>query len=424
MLHAIGPLPSFFLDIYQRYGPVALFQAPGEPDLAVLNGLEANRFVNRCAATHLRVGGFRDAQNRAYGVERTLVSSDGAEHTRLRKLQKRGYSRAALAGKDQLVAALVDQALVSWEPGASVAAVEAALGLVARLIGALVLGHDPRGSEAELVRFLRTVVEVAFVRRPASVLEQPAFLQAREQAYALSDAALAAHGCPAHGPGRPDLVDDLLQALADDPRLLSPAELQVALLGPYIGGLEPVAHSLAFALYALASDPDLAARVQAEVRADPPGPAGCVGLPHPLVRRLVQETLRRYPVTPALRGTATQAFELAGYRIEAGQPLTLGMCVPHFLPEIYPEPLRFCPDRFSDEQNAARPSGAYAPFGLGPHACLGAGLAETLLQTLIGLIVARCDLALDPPGYVLTIAPTPTPMPDQRFRLRVLARVS
>lgn len=422
LLQHLGPIPAFFLDTYRRHGPVVRLRMGPMGDLVVLNGLEANQFVSRYGQSHLRMSEFRRAQNEAYGATKTMVSSDGAEHSRLRKLQKRGYSRDALAARSATIAALVAEEQMAWREDVPVPVVAMATRLVGRLIGGCVLGHDPAESVPALSSFLQTVIKVTLAgEQPAATLAQPAFLQARQRAYDLADATIAAHGCPVHGHGRPDLVDDLLRAVEADPALLSPADLRVAVLGPYIGGLEPVAHTLAFALYALVSDPALGARVAAEVRANLADPAACVEHVErmPALRALVQETLRRYPVTPVLRGTAARAFTFAGFQIEAGESVAIGIAVPHFLPELYPDPLRFDIDRFGAEGPAQRRPGAFAPFGLGSHACLGAGLAEAMLQSIIALILSSFDLACDPPSYQLRIAASNTPAPDQQFQICV-----
>jgi cytochrome P450 len=147
-----------------------------------------------------------------------------------------------------------------------------------------------------------------------------------------------------------------------------------------------------YLLHALLTHPDALARVRAELDA-----AAELSWPRlramPALQGAAMETLRLWPLAIGHDCEATAAFSFAGHDVEAGRRVFVAMAVPHFLPGLYPEPERFDPGRF-----ARRRRGAYAPFGLGDRACLGAGIAQAQLTTICGLALSRFVLELDPPG--------------------------
>ena len=73
---------------------------------------------------------------------------------------------------------------------------------------------------------------------------------------------------------------------------------------------------------------------------------------------------------------------------------------------------------FAPERAEHLQPGAFAPFGLGTHRCLGSNFAEVALTLLT--IVHTVELALDPPGYAREIRHTPAPQPAWSFKFRVL----
>ncbi len=131
-----------------------------------------------------------------------------------------------------------------------------------------------------------------------------------------------------------------------------------------------------------------------------------------------------YPIAPAIRRTAAKPFNFGGYAIPAGENLIIATTVPHYLPRRFPDPHRFDIERYTLERGEHRRPGVFAPYGVGPHVCLGAGFAETVIALTIAAVLHGTELALDPPGYELKTRQAPTPSPDRSFRFRVTQRRS
>ncbi len=89
----------------------------------------------------------------------------------------------------------------------------------------------------------------------------------------------------------------------------------------------------------------------------------------------INETLRLYP--PALRTDreCSQDYQYDNngvvVRIPKGQVVNICIWAVHHDPEIYPEPDKFDPERFSDEEKSARDPAHFIPFGVGQHICVG-----------------------------------------------------
>ena len=129
---------------------------------------------------------------------------------------------------------------------------------------------------------------------------------------------------------------------------------------------------------------------------------------------------RRYPVAGGHRARVARPLTLAGYRLEQGLDVEVAMTVPHFLEEVYPHPMQFDLDRFRAPRNEHRKPGAYAPFGLGDHTCLGAGIAEVQLMVTMAALLSMYTLQFDPPDYHLVIEEHPTPVPGNHFQVKVV----
>ena len=83
-----------------------------------------------------------------------------------------------------------------------------------------------------------------------------------------------------------------------------------------------------------------------------------------------------HPPVAYMNRLCTKPFQLPlpngkTFQVEVGTPVitpTLGI---HHDPQYYPDPKRFDPERFSEENKATRPRYTHFGFGEGPRICLG-----------------------------------------------------
>jgi cytochrome P450 len=134
-------------------------------------------------------------------------------------------------------------------------------------------------------------------------------------------------------------------------------------------------------------------------------------LPHlSYLEWVINESWRFYP--PAWRQVrqALNDFELDGYHIPAGTITILSQWVLHNLPDAWGDPEHFRPERWDSTNRQKIPQGAYFPFGLGPHICIGMPLAQLETKLLLATILQRYTPHLKPgvqvaPLPVITLRP-------------------
>ena len=425
-----GDVGAFFTQQYLRLGPVFRVHALGRR-FTVLAGPEANLFVTKEGRLHLRSREFWMDFDRELGAARSMLSMDGAEHARMRKAQKTGYSRSFIHEHLDDVIAITRREVGAWPLDEPVPGLYALQRIVTDQLGTIAAGMSPRDYLDDMIVFVRTLLTARVTRqRPALLMRTPRFRRARQRVEELYATVRAMHD-PEQRPaadldtgGGTDLVDDLLALHHADPQFLPETDLMPAVLGPFIAGLDTVGSTCAFMLYALLKHPELLDRMTAEADAGFEGsvlPADALrGLD--VTHRVALETLRMYPIAPAITRTVSNTFEFAGYTIPAGEKVIVATTVPHHLAQYFPEPERFDIERYTPERQEHRQPGVFAPFGAGTHVCLGAGFAEVAIAATMATIVHEIEPALDPPDYVLKISPAPTPSPDDRFKFRVVRR--
>lgn len=83
--------------------------------------------------------------------------------------------------------------------------------------------------------------------------------------------------------------------------------------------------------------------------------------------------MRKYPPVPVLQRECNRDFKIpeSDVVIPAGTSVQFSILGMHRDPLHYPNPERFDPDRFTEEEKAKRHHFAYLPFGEGPRNCIG-----------------------------------------------------
>jgi enediyne biosynthesis protein E7 len=128
-----------------------------------------------------------------------------------------------------------------------------------------------------------------------------------------------------------------------------------------------------------------------------------------------------FPPAWTIARNAISEDAILGYRIPAGAIVMLSTYLAHRWEEVWPDPLRFDPDRFSPEAIKDRHPFAYFPFSLGPRICIGMQFSLLEARLVLSLLLRRFHVeALDGPEIGCVAAGTLRP--DQRIRITLAQR--
>jgi len=415
--------------LYRTYGPVFQLPQQGQAPRIILAGPEINVFMARHEDEFFTTGEQWeqfDAMISQKPRSGMTEARDGEANRKRRAQSSRHWSRARILDQIPQMIEITHAWTRDWQPGSSIAVHASMRRLVAEQLGRLLLGVSPGEYLDDFVTYLNTTI-VNTLRvggQSGERFDAPAYQRAVERVNEFGRAAYEAHLLLPQPNGKPDMIDDAMRETAHYPEPYRRAILEHVALGPMLAGIDTVANSLSFMLYALLANPEARLRVQAEV--DAAWSHGTLSWEQfkqmPDLHGAMMETLRRYPVAGGHRARVARPLTLAGYHLEPGNEVEVAMTVPHFLEEVYPDPMQFDLERFRPPRNEHRKPGAYAPFGLGDHTCLGAGIAEVQLMVTMATLLFTFALQLDPPDYYLVIEEHPTPVPGNHFRVKVKER--
>jgi cytochrome P450 family 135 len=174
---------------------------------------------------------------------------------------------------------------------------------------------------------------------------------------------------------RDDVLSMLLQARYEDGRGMSDEELRDELMTLLVAGHETTATALSWAVERLVRHPEKLERLASG--------------DEEYLDAVVKETLRLRPVLPIVLRRLTEPMEIGGRELPAGVAVAPCIYLMHRRPDVYPEPTRFRPERFLEQQ-----AGTYTwiPFGGGVRRCLGATFAIFEMKVVLETIAARLRL--------------------------------
>jgi cytochrome P450 len=408
----------------------------------LVSSAEANRRMFVTEPVNYTRG--RQYDNLALLLGRGLITTDGTDWRRQRRLVQPVFDKALLTRVAEITAAFTTELVDRWDQARQrdeqVDLLDGTQELAMRVIGMALFSRDVRGDMRAgrgglpvaaadcFAEAVRSGFSVAFLRNTSPVpvpLWLPTRLHRRFRAalaavdgyvYERIDERLADPG------GYHDILGDLVRAYGDAaPR--SRRELRDQAVTLFFAGFETTAVAMAWTWLLLSDNPEAEARLHQEIDQVLGGrvaPTAADLKELGVALQVVQESMRMYPPVYTLTRTVAADDELCGHQVRRGDNIVIPVHALQHMEQYWEQPAAFCPERFAPGRLTDDQRLTYLPFSYGERRCLGASFATTEIVTMLAVAGQRVRLRLA--GQRPVVVPAVTQRPADGTKMRVEAR--
>ncbi len=194
-----------------------------------------------------------------------------------------------------------------------------------------------------------------------------------------------------------DAFQLLIESKYDDGSHLSAHEITGMLIGTIFAGHHTTAGTAAWTLLELARRPEQLDMVLNELDAHF-GVDGEVTFQSlreiPVLENVIKEVLRLHPPLIFLIRKVMKDFHFKDFTFKAGKYVCASTRVSHRIAEVFPDPEKFDPDRYSEERQEDAKPFSWIAFGGGKHKCTGNAFAMLQLKAIFSILLRRYTFEL------------------------------
>ena len=428
LLRGDNPNPmKVLLQMQDRYGPVIALNMANQRVVLVTDPELFKHVLVSKADNYIK---YFDGLKPIFG--KSMITNDGALWQKIRMPQQPAFHPDMFAEYIPYFLTAIDQKMKLWddlaESGETVEMVEQTWTLAADMICKALFDRDMPFNPHVVFKCVKTYTDVMNHKEIRLKRQAGEMFEVTDE-----DAAKAMevwHGVPpsvfAADPReeRERTLLTMIQAAVDDPGVPEFDQAQaVDELKQYLwAGTETTALTLAWALYEISRNPEMAERIRAESEAvlgdRAPTAADYSGLVY--TRAVIQETMRIYPPIWGLIRVAVQDDLIGGKEIKAGDRVVLFAYGAHHNPKYWDEPESFIPERWTDKTKK-QVKYSYIPFGAGKRSCIGGAMSQVENTLALSILLRRFQpeyVGPIPAGIHATV--TLTPKGGLPFKIRKL----
>ncbi|XP_077008022.1 cytochrome P450 27C1 [Tamandua tetradactyla] len=183
-------------------------------------------------------------------------------------------------------------------------------------------------------------------------------------------------------------------------RELTLEEIYANMTEMLLAGVDTTSFTLSWAVYLLARHPDVQQAVYQEIvknLGERHVPTAADVPKVPLVRALLKETLRLFPVLPGNGRVTQEDLVIGGFLIPKGTQLALCHYTTSYDEENFPRAKEFLPERWLRRGSLHRVDNfGSIPFGYGVRSCIGRRIAELEIHLLVIQLLQHFEIKTSP----------------------------
>lgn len=388
---------DFFARLQAEYGGIVYLSVPFRKLCVIFDPVLIQQALVEKRASFEQGPGYKRA---TFLGGPTVLTSDGDEHKRRRKLVQPSFHKQALNGYAETMIDETDKLQRGWRDGQTIDLVQTTTATALNIATRTFFGADSRidpglvGEALKGVFWDFTLGQLPFNRYlarlplPQNRQAQAAFRALDHEIDAIIDQALDA------SQERNDLISHLVRAKDEGgvDRSLNRAEVRDEAYVILMAGHETTANVMAWMFYCLDQHPAVRERLEREIDGvlggRRPGLADYDRLVY--ARAVFDETVRLFPPVYYVGRQAIEDSTLGDYLIPKGTALQPCLLAGLRDERFFEEAGGFKPERWLEEND--HPKLALSAFGLGVHKCVGEAFARMEAVFMLAAIVPRWRL--------------------------------
>ena len=384
---------AFTSSLFGKYGEVASFNILGTPFVM---------FFHPRAAKYILVDNARNFTNREANpklrevVGDGLLSIDGVEHRRQRRIVQPAFHRLRIERYANLMIERTERMLTGWHREQEIDVAVAMSDLALEIAGDSLFGADLGQQARQIGQAFLAMSEYAdlSVLSPARIPIDLPFtahgksVRARRRLLEIVETII--HQRRASGELGEDVLSMLLASRDDEGDGLDDVQVRDHILTFLAAGHATTANALTWTFYLLSQNPRAREKLVAELVGVLSGRAPSVEdlSKLPYLEMVINESMRLFPPAWAQARRASDSFELEGYRFPPGTIVGVCQWVTHQRADLWGDPAAFRPERFAPDAPEPPPF-SFFPFGGGPRTCIGMPFALLEARLLLATILQR-----------------------------------